>query len=135
MRFVQGPDFPTGGVILGREGIMQAYSTGRGRIVVRGRTEIEENRPGRYDIIITEIPYQINKTTLIERIAELVREGKLDMISDLRDESDRTGMRIVIELKKNGQPKQVLNLLYKHTMPHYLWCPDAGISGKLAAYA
>ena len=116
MRFVQGPDFPTGGVILGREGIMQAYSTGRGRIVVRGRTEIEENRPGRYDIIITEIPYQINKTTLIERIAELVREGKLDMISDLRDESDRTGMRIVIELKKNGQPKQVLNLLYKHTM-------------------
>lgn len=116
MRYVQGPDFPTGGIILGREGIMQAYSTGRGRIVVRGRTQVEENRPGRYDIIITEIPYQVNKTTLIERIAELVREGKIDTISDLRDESDRSGMRIVIELKKNGQPKQVLNQLYKHTL-------------------
>ena len=116
MRYVQGPDFPTGGIILGREGIMQAYSTGRGRVVVRGRTHVEENRPGRFDIIITEIPYQINKTTLIERIAELVREGKIDTISDLRDESDRTGMRIVIELKKNGQPKQVLNQLYKHTL-------------------
>ena len=115
MRFVQGPDFPTGGIIIGREGITQAYSTGRGRIVVRGRTHVEENRPGRYDIIITEIPFQINKTTLIERIAELVRSGRIDMIHDLRDESDRTGMRIVLELKKNGQPKQVLNLLYKHS--------------------
>ncbi len=116
MNFVKGPDFPTGGIIVGREGILQAYSTGRGRIVVRGRTHVEENRSGRYDLIITEIPYQVNKTTLIERIAELVREGKIDTISDLRDESDRTGMRIVIELKRNGQPKQVLNLLYKHTL-------------------
>jgi len=115
MRHVQGPDFPTGGVIIGREGITQAYSTGRGRIVVRGRTHVEENRPGRYDIVITEIPYQINKTTLIERIAELVRSGKIDAVHDMRDESDRSGMRIVLELKKNGQPKQVLNLLYKHS--------------------
>ena len=115
MRFVQGPDFPTGGIIIGKEGITNAYSTGRGRIVVRGRTHVEENRPGRYDIIITEIPYQVNKTTLIERIAELVRSGKIDAIHDLRDESDRTGMRVVIELKKSGQPRQVLNLLHKHT--------------------
>lgn len=115
MRHVQGPDFPTGGIIIGREGITQAYSTGRGRIVVRGRTHVEENRPGRYDIVITEIPYQINKTTLIERIAELVRSGKIDAVHDMRDESDRSGMRIVLELKKNGQPKQVLNLLYKHS--------------------
>ncbi len=115
MHYVQGPDFPTGGIIIGREGIIQAYSTGRGRVVVRGRTHVEENRSDRYDIIITEIPYQVNKTTLIERIAQLVREKRLDMISDLRDESDRTGMRIVLELKKGGQPRQVLNLLYKHS--------------------
>lgn len=117
MKFVKGPDFPTGGVIMGREGIAQAYSTGRGRIIVRGKTHIEENRGNdRFDIVITEIPYQVNKTTLLERIAQVAREGKIDQISDLRDESDREGMRIVIELKKGSQPNTVLNLLYKHTM-------------------
>jgi DNA gyrase subunit A len=115
MAFLPGPDFPTGGMIVGDEGIRQAYSTGRGRIVMRGTAAIEEVRGGRYVITITEIPYQLNKTTLIERIAELVRNGRLDSISDLRDESDRTGMRIVIELKRGSQPKRVLNQLYKYT--------------------
>ncbi len=115
MQFVPGPDFPTGGVIVGQEGILQAYANGRGRLVVRGRAEIKELRSGRAAIIVTEIPYQVNKTSLIERIAELVREGKLDAISDLRDESDRHGMRIVIELKKGAQALQVLNQLYKFT--------------------
>ncbi len=115
MQFLPGPDFPTGGIIVGDEGIRQAYSTGRGRIVMRGTATIEEGRGGRVVIKITEIPYQINKTTLIERIAELVREGRLDSIADLRDESDRTGMRIVIELKRGSQPKRVLNQLYKYT--------------------
>lgn len=117
MQFVQGPDFPTGGIIIGREGIMQTYSTGRGRIIVRARTHVEENADsGRFDIIVTEIPYQVNKTTLIERIAQMVREGRIDTIHDLRDESDRDGMRIVIELKKHAQPRSVLNQLFKHTM-------------------
>ncbi len=118
MQFVQGPDFPTGGIIIGHEGIRQAYTTGKGRIIVRARSHVEENpnHPNRFNIIITEIPYQVNKTTLIERIAELVRTGQVDTIHDLRDESDREGMRIVIELKKNAQPKAVLNTLYKHTM-------------------
>jgi len=115
MEFLPGPDFPTGGIIVGDEGIRQAYSTGRGRIVMRGTATIEESSGGRYVITITEIPYQLNKTTLIERIAELVREGRLDSISDMRDESDRTGMRIVIELKRGSQPKRVLNQLYKYT--------------------
>ena len=115
MEFLPGPDFPTGGIIVGDEGIRQAYSTGRGRIVMRGTATIEEVSGGRYVITITEIPYQLNKTTLIERIAELVREGRLDSISDMRDESDRTGMRIVIELKRGSQPKRVLNQLYKYT--------------------
>jgi DNA gyrase subunit A len=115
MEFVQGPDFPTGGIIVGREGIVQAYSTGKGRVVMRGTAHIEEMRTGRYKIVITEIPYQINKTTLIERIASLARSGKIDSISDLRDESDRRGMSIVIELKRGSQPKKVLNQLYKYT--------------------
>jgi DNA gyrase subunit A len=115
MEFLPGPDFPTGGMIVGDEGIRQAYSTGRGRIVMRGTATIEETRSGKFVITITEIPYQLNKTTLIERIAELAREGRLDSISDLRDESDRNGMRIVIELKRGAQPKQVLNQLYKYT--------------------
>lgn len=113
--FVPGPDFPTGGVIVGSEGIRQAYSTGRGRIVLRGMAHIEEMSGNRYRIAITEIPYQLNKTSLIERIAELAREGKLDDISDLRDESDRRGMSIIIELKRSAQPKKVLNQLYKYT--------------------
>ena len=115
MKFVQGPDFPTGGIIVGREGIESTYGTGRGRIVVRGLAHIEEGKGGRHEIIITEIPYQVNKTTLIERIAELVREDKIDQISDLRDESDQRGMSIVIELKRGAQPKKVLNQLYKFT--------------------
>ena len=115
MTFVQGPDFPTGGMIVGREGIRQAYSTGRSRLIVRGVAHIEEARNGRYHIVITEIPYQVNKTSLIERIAELVREGRIDAISDLRDESDQRGMSIVIELKRGAQPRKVLNQLYKYT--------------------
>lgn len=115
MEFLPGPDFPTGGIIVGDEGIRQAYSTGRGRIIMRGKATIEEKAGGRFVITITEIPYQLNKTTLIERIAELAREGRLDAISDLRDESDRNGMRIVVELKRGAQPKLVLNQLYKYT--------------------
>jgi DNA gyrase subunit A len=110
-----GPDFPTGGVIIGGEGIRMAYSSGKGRIVLRGFANIEEMRGGRYRIVITEIPYQVNKSSLIERIAALVRQGRLDMISDLRDESDRRGMSIIIELKRGAQPKRVLNQLYKYT--------------------
>ncbi len=115
IKFLPGPDFPTGGIIIGQESIRQAYSTGRGRIVVRGRAEIEEFKAGRHAIIITEIPYQVNKTTMLERIAALVREGRLDMISDMRDESDRKGMRIMIELKRGAQPQRVMNQLYKYT--------------------
>jgi DNA gyrase subunit A len=115
IKYMPGPDFPTGGVIVGSEGILQAYSTGRGRIVLRGKAHIEEMGSGRFRIVITEIPYQLNKSSLIERIAELVRVGRLDDISDLRDESDRRGMSIVIELKRTAQPKKVLNQLYKFT--------------------
>jgi DNA gyrase subunit A len=115
MTFVKGPDFPTGGIILGSDGIKQAFATGRGKIVVRAQTSIEEMRGDRFRIIVTEIPYQVNKSQLIERIAELARSGRLDQISDLRDESDRTGMRIVIELKRGAAPKKVRNQLFKHT--------------------
>ena len=114
MQFLPGPDFPTGGVILGRDGIKEAYSTGRGRIVVRAKAHIEENR-NRFSIIVTEIPYLVSLKTLQERIAELVREGKLDGISDMNDESDRTGIRLVVELKRDAQPKKVLNQLFKYT--------------------
>lgn len=115
MELVKGPDFPTGGEILGTEGIRHAFATGRGRVLVRARTQIEETDSGRFRIIVTEIPYQINKTTLIERIAELARSGRLDSISDLRDESDRRGMRIVIELKRGASPKKEQNRLFKFT--------------------
>jgi DNA gyrase subunit A len=115
MKRIPGPDFPTGGIIVGREGIESAYGTGKGRLVVRGMAHIEEGKSGRHEIIITEIPYQVNKSSLIERIAELVREDKIDQISDLRDESDQRGMSIVIELKRGAQPKKVLNQLYKYT--------------------
>src|SRR5690606_20118862 len=98
MAFVKGPDFPTGGIIIGTDGVRQALGTGRGRIVLRARTSIEEMNNGRYRIIVSEIPYQVNKSALIERMADLVRTGVLDQLSDLRDESDRKGMRIVIEL-------------------------------------
>ncbi|MGB2965240.1 MAG: DNA gyrase subunit A [Anaerolineales bacterium] len=116
IKIIPGPDFPTGGIIIGDEGIRQAYVTGRGRIVLRGRAHIEEmDQPGRFRIIITEIPYQLKKTTLIERIAGLVREDKIKSISDLRDESDRDGMNIVIELKRTAQPRKVLFQLYKYS--------------------
>ncbi|MBN1537640.1 MAG: DNA gyrase subunit A [Anaerolineales bacterium] len=115
LRLLPGPDFPTGGVIVGSEGILQAYTTGRGRIVLRGQAHIEEIGSNRYRIVITEIPYQVNKSALIERIAELVRQDKIEDISDLRDESDRRGMSIVIELKRSAQPQKVLNQLYKFT--------------------
>ncbi len=115
LNFIPGPDFPTGGLVVGNEGIRQAYSTGRGRIIMRGLAHIEETNRGRFRIVITEIPYQLNKTTLIERIAELARSGRIDAISDLRDESDRRGMSIIVELKRGTQPKKVLNQLYKFT--------------------
>ncbi|HRE22141.1 MAG TPA: DNA topoisomerase 4 subunit A, partial [Rhabdaerophilum sp.] len=112
---VPGPDFPTGGLILGRGGIRAAYTTGRGSVIMRARATIEEIRKDREAIIVTEIPYQVNKATLIERIAELVREKRVEGISDLRDESDRQGMRIVIELKRDAVGDVVLNQLYRHT--------------------
>ncbi len=115
MKFIPGPDFPTGGIIVGREGILQAYSTGRGRLVMRGLAHIEEIKNGRNAIYITELPYQVNKANLIERIAELARAGRLPDISDLRDESDRRGISIFIELKRSAQPQRVLNQLYKYT--------------------
>jgi DNA gyrase subunit A len=115
MKFVPGPDFPTGGMIVGSDEIRQAYTTGRGKLMVRGIAHIEEMKGGRHSIVITEIPYQVNKAGLVQRIAELVREGRMDSISDLRDESDRRGMSIVIELRRGAQPKQVLNQLYKYT--------------------
>ena len=115
MQHIKGPDFPTGGVILGLSGIREAYHTGRGRIIVRAKSEIETMPNNRDRIVITEIPYMVNKARLIEKIADLVHEKQLDGISDIRDESDRKGMRIVIELKRDVQPAVVLNFLYKHT--------------------
>ncbi len=115
MRIVPGPDFPTGGLILGRAGIRSAFETGRGSIVIRARAEFEEIRRDRQAIVVTEIPYQVNKATLLERIAELVRAKQIEGISDLRDESDRSGMRIVIELKRDATPEVVLNQLYRFT--------------------
>jgi DNA gyrase subunit A len=117
MQFVTGPDFPTGGIIVGTEGIRNAYATGRGRIILRAKAEVEEmpNRPERQRINITEIPYQVNKAMLIERIAELVNKGVLTDISDLRDESDQRGISIIVELKRGTQPMKVLNQLFKHT--------------------
>jgi DNA gyrase subunit A len=115
MQHVSGPDFPTGGLIIGRGGIMQAYASGRGSITVRARCEIEEDAKGRESIVVTEIPYQVNKTRLIERIAELVREKRLEGISDIQDYSDRTGMRIWIQVKRDAAGQVVLNNLYKMT--------------------
>jgi DNA gyrase subunit A len=115
MKIIPGPDFPTGGIILGRSGIRQAFETGRGGIPLRARAEIEEIRKDRNAIIVREIPYQVNKNSLIERIAELVRAKQVEGISDLRDESDRDGMRIVIELKRDATPEVVLNHLYRFT--------------------
>ncbi|RKY11048.1 MAG: DNA gyrase subunit A, partial [Planctomycetota bacterium] len=114
MRYVPGPDFPTGGIICGVKGIKEAYETGRGRIIVRARSRIEQLRGGKTAIVVTEIPYQMTKTRIIERMAELVTSGQIKGISDIRDESDRDGTRLVIELKKGEMPQVVLNQLYKH---------------------
>ena len=115
MQYVQGPDFPTAAIIMGKESIAEAYRTGRGKVKVRSRAVIEELPKGRQQIVVTEIPYQVNKARLVERIAELVKEKKLEGISDLRDESNRNGMRIVIELKRDANANIVLNNLYKHS--------------------
>lgn len=115
LEIIPGPDFPTGGTIMGVDGIRSAYETGRGSITIRGKAHIEQTSTGRTRIIITEIPYQVNKSKLVTKIADLVREKKLTEISDLRDESDRKGMRVVIELKNNCIPQVVLNKLFKHT--------------------
>jgi DNA gyrase subunit A len=114
-KYIKGPDFPTGGIIMGKEGLKKAYSTGRGKVIVRAVAEIEEMNNNRQRIVVNEIPYQVNKASLIEKIADLVKEKKLEGISDLRDESDRNGMRIVIELKKDANSYIILNQLYKHT--------------------
>ena len=115
MTVIKGPDFPTGAHIMGKDGIKTAYKTGRGKITVRAVAEIEEAKKGRYRIVVTEIPYQVNKASLIEKIAEYVRDKKIEGISDLRDESDKEGMRIVIEIKRDANPNVVLNNLYKYT--------------------
>jgi DNA gyrase subunit A len=115
MRIVPGPDFPTAGIILGRSGIRAAFETGRGSLLVRARAEIEEIRRDRQAIIVTELPYQVNKATLLERIGELSRAKQIEGISEMRDESDRSGMRIVIELKRDATPEVVLNQLYRFT--------------------
>ena len=112
---VPGPDFPTGGLIMGRTGIRQAYHTGRGSVVMRGRTTIEEIRKDREAIVVTEIPYQVNKARMIERIAEMVRDKRIEGISDIRDESDRDGVRVVVEVKRDSMAEVVLNQLYRYT--------------------
>ncbi len=115
LQIVPGPDFPTAGIIKGRSGIVDTYTTGRGRIVMEAATDIEETRNGRQRIIVTELPYQVNKSSLVEKIAQLVRDKRIQGISDIRDESDRKGMRIVIELRRDAQPNITLNNLYRHT--------------------
>ena len=115
LKFVKGPDFPTGGIIMGMSGIRAAYATGRGKITLRAKTDIEEMKNGKFRIVVTEIPYMVNKARLIEHIADLVKDKRLEGISDLRDESDRYGMRIVIELKKDANPQVMLNKLFSFT--------------------
>lgn len=115
LKFILGPDFPTGGIIFDKKAILEAYKTGRGSVTCRAKTEIEERKNNQFNIIVTEIPYQVNKAELIKHIAELVQDKKIEGIRDLRDESDRQGMRIVIELKSDAAPQKVLNQLYKHT--------------------
>ena len=112
---VKGPDFPTAGIIMGQEGIRSAYLTGRGKVVVRGRVNIEDMKGGRERIVVTELPYQVNKAAMIEKIADLIKEKRIDGISDIRDESDRQGMRVVMELRRDAMSSQVLNNLYQHT--------------------
>jgi len=115
MQFIKGPDFPTAGSIFNKESILQAYTTGRGKVIMQAKATIDEGKDGKFQIIVTEIPYQVNKSQLVAKIATLVKEKKIEGISDLRDESDRHGLRIVIDLKKTAKPKSILNNLYKHT--------------------
>ena len=115
MRYVKGPDFPTGGIICGRAGIKEAYQTGKGKLTLRAKVSIERQKSGKDNILVTEIPYQDNKSALIEAIANLVQEKKIEGIGDIRDESDKDGMRIVVELKRDAEPQIILNQLYKHT--------------------
>lgn len=115
MQFVKGPDFPTGGIIYNNKDILAAYATGKGGVVVRGKAEIEEEKSGGFKIVISEVPYQVNKADLVEKIADLVKDKKIEGIKNLRDESDKDGVRIVLELKKDSYPKKILNALYKHT--------------------
>ncbi|MDD5680527.1 MAG: DNA topoisomerase 4 subunit A, partial [Candidatus Omnitrophica bacterium] len=115
MKYIKGPDFPTGGIICGKEGIVQAYKTGRGRLTLHAKANTEELKNGKQQIVITEIPYQVNKTNLIEAIADLVQSKRVEGISDIRDESDKDGMRIVVELKRDQNAEVILNQLYKHT--------------------
>lgn len=114
-KFVTGPDFPTAGEIYGKTGIIEMYTTGRGKFILRGKTNIEETKSGKIRIVITELPYQVNKSEMIQKIAQLVNDKKIIGISDLRDESDRHGIRVVVEIKKNGKPKAILNKLFKYT--------------------
>ena len=115
MEYVPAPDFPTGGLIMGRGRIRQAYRTGRGGIIIRAKTEIEEAENGKHRIVVTELPYQVNKAELIKTMAELVKDKRVEGISDIREESDRDGMRIVVDVKRDAQPQVVLNMLFKHT--------------------
>lgn len=115
LNFIKGPDFPTGAAIYNRHSLLEAYSTGKGKVLIQAKAAIEEGKGGKVQIIITEIPYQVNKATLVAKIADLVREKKIEGVADLRDESDRQGMRIVLDLKKTAKPKSILNNLYKHT--------------------
>ena len=132
MQHIKGPDFPTGGIIMGRAGIRAAYATGRGKIILRARCEIEEMPNGRERIVVTEIPYMVNKARLIESIADLVKEKRVEQISDLRDESDRDGMRIVIELKRDANAQVVLNQpLLLHPAPGHRRRHHAG-AGRAA---
>jgi len=115
MEIIPGPDFPTGGIILGRSGIYSAYSTGRGSVIMRGKVSIEPLRGDREAIIITEVPFQVNKASMIEKMAELVRDKRIEGVSDIRDESDRQGYRVVIELKRDANSDVILNQLYRFT--------------------
>ncbi|GAG85304.1 unnamed protein product, partial [marine sediment metagenome] len=115
MEFIQGPDFPTAAVILGKEGIKNAYATGQGKVVIRAKADVVSTKEGKSKLVITELPYQVNKAALVEKIAGLVKGRKIAGIAEVRDESDREGMRLIIELRKEAQPQQVLNNLYKLT--------------------
>ena len=115
IKIIKGPDFPTGGIIMGKSGAKEAYRTGQGKVIIRSKCEIEETNRGKHQIVVSEIPYQVNKARMIERMADLVKDKKLDGISDIRDETNREGIRVVIELKRDVNPQIMLNKLYKHT--------------------